>query len=248
MRDAGGVLEVSLERAEVEARSGSAPAGPAAGSFVRLTVRDTGSGMDAVVRQRIFEPYFTTKPVGEGSGLGLAVVHGIVTGLGGVIAVESEPGRGTTFEVLLPRLEGGDEPAVAAEVPLPGGNERVLVVDDEDAVVDASRRMLEALGYRVTATTDSEDALARFRAEPSAFDLVLTDHTMPRLTGLELTRQLLAIRPALPVVLCTGYSDRVDEGKAKDAGARGLLLKPLGLRLLAEATRQALDEAAHRPV
>ncbi len=232
LRDTGGVLEVTLDCPDGLA--------PDLGPVVRLTVRDTGPGIAEDVLQRVFEPYFTTKPVGEGSGLGLAVVHGIVTELGGRISVTSRPGQGTAFEVLLPRTAGpegrdrGREPV--------GGTERILLVDDEPQVLEVERSLLESLGYRVTAVDRCTAALELFRAAPDGFDLVLTDQTVPEMTGLELAREVLKIRPGQPVLLCTGHSDRVDEERVRAAGIRALLMKPFGTRVLAETVRAALED------
>jgi signal transduction histidine kinase/ActR/RegA family two-component response regulator len=243
LRENGGLLEVRLDRATVDAVPGKVPAEIAAGEYVRLTVRDTGSGMDEATLQRIFEPYFTTKPVGEGSGLGLAVVHGIVAALGGAVSAQSKPGAGSTFEVYLPEVRGARRSESPNLATIPEGTERILLVDDEAAVAEAGKQLLEALGYRVTAVNDSGEALELFRADPEGFDLVVTDQTLPRMTGETLTRELLKISPGLPVILCTGYSDVLDEAKAKASGALEYLMKPMDIRALAEAVRRALDSA-----
>jgi len=241
MQERGGRLEIEVARAEVPGAAG-APAGLPPGSYVRLSVRDSGRGMDAGTRARAFEPYFTTKPAGGGSGLGLSVVHGIATSLGGAAALDSEPGRGSTVSVWLPRLAG-----IAAEVrpapPPAAGRGRLLLVDDDPLVARAIGRMLESLGYEVTTCGDGASALATFRADPARFDAVLTDQTLPGIHGDELTAALLASRPDLPVFICTGYSERVDEGRARALGARALFMKPLDLGQLAEALRAALGGA-----
>ena len=233
---ASGVLEVKLDRLKLTTPTSEL----ATGDYVRLTVSDDGCGMDAATRERIFEPYFTTRPMTEGSGLGLAVVHGIVSALGGTVLVRSTVGAGTVFEVLLPRMAA---PAAAERTHTgepPRGKERVLFVDDEPAVTEVCERMLASLGYRVTATTSASDALELFRKDPKAFDLVITDQSMPRMTGSALTREILSIRADACVVICTGYSDMLDETKALDVGARMLLMKPLQLAGLANAVRRAL--------
>ncbi len=235
MGDEGGVLEVSLEA--VDGAEG-APAGP----HVHLAVRDTGCGIPAGVLERIFEPFFTTKPVGEGTGLGLSAVHGIVRGHGGVVTVESEPGAGSTFHVYLP-LSAGQATADRTEEPPPRGTERVLFVDDEEAIADLGRQSLESLGYRVTATTSSLEALELFRRDPHAFDVVVTDQTMPELTGANLARELLTLRPDLPIVLCTGFSRAVNSDSARQLGVRRFLPKPASIGDLGRAVRQALDTA-----
>ncbi|HEX9052136.1 MAG TPA: PAS domain S-box protein [Anaeromyxobacter sp.] len=238
MQDGGGVLAVEVARAEVPGADG-APPGLAAGSWIRLSVRDTGVGMDAATRARAFEPYFTTKPVGAGSGLGLAVVHGIAVSLGGAVTLESAPGRGTTVAVWLPRLDG----AAATAIPAPAaraGNGRLLLVDDDPPVARAIGRMLESLGYEVTTAGDGASALARFRAEPDRFDCVITDQTLPGMRGDELTAALLGVRPGVPILICTGFSERLDDERARALGARALLMKPLDRAQLGEAVRAAL--------
>jgi CheY-like chemotaxis protein len=195
-----------------------------------------------MVRERIFEPYFTTKGKGEGTGLGLSLVHGIVSGLGGVVNVYSEPGHGTTFKVYLPLIAGADpgEVEVASEV-APGGEESILVVDDEEAITHLERRILEKLGYRVTEFTASEEALQAFRAAPEGFDLVITDMTMPKLNGDELAREVLRIRPGMPIIICTGFSGLIDPEKAKAMGISEFMLKPVEKSELARAVRRVLD-------
>jgi PAS domain S-box-containing protein len=234
----GGVLEIAVAPAEVPSQG--APPGLAPGPHVRLTVSDTGTGMDASTRARAFEPYFTTKPLGAGSGLGLSVVHGIAAGLGGAVRLESAPGEGTRVEVWLPRLsDPAPQPGRPAPVPESGGR-RVLVVDDDPPVARAIARMLTSLGHQVTVDPSAELALERFRATPDAFDVVVTDQSLPRMGGDELTMSLLAIRPSLPVLICTGYSASLDEAAARGLGARALLPKPLDRQQLAEALAAAL--------
>jgi PAS domain S-box-containing protein len=238
MRDRGGRLTVGLGDVPPDSGGGEAGAG-----FVQLTVADTGCGMSAAVRERVFEPYFTTRPRGEGTGMGLAVVHDIITDLGGRVEVESEPDRGSTFRVLLPAWVR--PPAVAdTEARLPrGGGERILFVDDEAALARLGEKMLGSLGYRATATTSSVEALERFRAEPEGFDCVITDQTLPRMTGAGLAAELLRLRPDLPVILCTGHSELIDERGARQLGVREFLLKPLELKDLARAVAGVLGRS-----
>ncbi|MEW6488878.1 MAG: ATP-binding protein, partial [Thermodesulfobacteriota bacterium] len=214
------------------------------GPHARLAVRDTGCGMPPEVLERIFEPFFTTKAVGEGTGLGLAAVHGIVRSHGGSVIVESEPGRGSAFQVFLPlAAEAAREPsAPAPAAPAPRGTEAVLFVDDEEAIAELGRRSLESLGYRVTATTSSVRALELFRRDPAAFDAVVTDQAMPELSGAQLARELLALRPELPIVLCTGFSRTVTPESARALGVRRFVSKPATLAELGRALREALDE------
>ncbi len=224
---AAGRIEIALE--------------PGADGQVRLRVSDTGCGMDAALLERIYDPFFTTKPQGEGTGLGLSVVHGIVTRHGGTIAVESEPGRGTTFRVGLP---SAGEPAAPPPAPepraTPGRRVRVLYVDDEDAIVRLITRSLGRLGHEVTAFADPREALARYRADPSAFDVVVTDLAMPGLTGFELARAVREANPAAAVILTSGYVRAEDEDAARGLGIAQVLLKPSTVEALAQAVDRAL--------
>jgi PAS domain S-box-containing protein len=235
----GGVLRILVDRAEVPGPD--VPPGLAPGSYVRLVVSDTGTGMDAATRARAFEPYFTTKPLGAGSGLGLSVVHGIAAGLGGGVRLESVVGEGTRAEVWLPRLASGPAPQPAPQAPAADGGRRpLLLVDDDPPVARAMARMLTSIGYEVTVAETAEKALERFRSDPDAFEVVLTDQTLPGMGGDELTLALLAVRPSLPVLICSGYSARLDEAEARGVGARALLPKPIDRRQLAEALAAAL--------
>ena len=239
MRDTGGTLDITLVEKDIDPDSRAA-SGPTPGQYIELTVTDTGTGMEHEVMTRVFEPFFTTKGVGEGTGMGLSVVFGIVKSLQGDVTVESTPGTGSTFRVLLPRVSE-DFSADDVGLETQGGKERILFVDDEDLLAELGKGRLEKLGYEVTAVADSTEALEVFLTEPSRFDLVVTDQTMPEMTGLDLAQRLLNIRPEIPVILCTGYSDSVSEEKALAMGIRGFLMKPLGKKELAEAVRRALD-------
>jgi PAS domain S-box-containing protein len=244
MRAKGGKLSVELAAAVADASLVSRYPDLRPGPYVRLTVSDTGHGIDAAVMERIFDPYFTTKEPGEGTGLGLSVVQGIVKSYGGAITVDSKPGKGSTFHVFLPRIEEVIAPE-AGSVELPAtGDERILFVDDEKALVDLGEQMLAALGYRVTAKTSSAEALETFRAQPDAFDLVITDMTMPAPTGMELAKELMAIRPDIPIILCTGFRDLVDGKQCKAIGVRELLLKPYLRTDLARTIRKVLDQSS----
>jgi signal transduction histidine kinase len=240
MRRQGGVLSVTLERVMVEAALVSQHPSLKPGPHVGLTVRDTGHGMDAALMERIFDPYFTTKKTGEGTGMGLAVTMGIVKNHGGAIAVSSQPGQGTSFQVLLPRAIPDDRQAVETREALHTGNEHILFIDDEKALAVLGQKMLEALGYRVTAGTNSLEALELFRSQPDAFDLVITDMTMPGLTGRELTRELLSIRPDIPVLMCSGFAEFVNPNEAREAGIREFLMKPYVIGTLAKTIRKVL--------
>jgi PAS domain S-box-containing protein len=212
------------------------------GDYLVLSVKDTGSGMGEEVRKRIFEPFFTTKPVGEGTGLGLSVVYGIVKSHKGNITVYSEPGRGSVFKVYLPKADTRLSEKAEPPKPIPGGNERLLLVDDEEIIVHSVQNLLQHLGYRVTALTDSEEALRLFSENPSQFDLVITDQTMPGMTGEDLGKQIMSIRPDIPVILCTGYADMISSEKAMALGFRGYVWKPFTVREGAELVRSVLNE------
>ncbi|MDG4474667.1 hybrid sensor histidine kinase/response regulator [Thiovibrio frasassiensis] len=244
MRESGGILAVSLTEVEIGSDEYITELHLKAGPYLRLEVSDTGCGMEHHLLERIFEPYFSTKAKGEGTGLGLSMVHGIVTGLGGHVTVYSEPGKGTTFHVYLPKCleQKGAQKIAPTQAPLPRGHEHILVVDDEKVIVEMMQKTLEMLGYRVTTCIDSRQALELFAAQPADFDLVLTDMTMPHLTGAELAQQLMAIRPELPVVLCTGFSEIINEEKARDIGIRKLLMKPVLRDELARVLRQVLAQ------
>jgi two-component system, cell cycle sensor histidine kinase and response regulator CckA len=241
MKETGGTLTVRLVDTNVD--GGSLTEGFAAklGRYVRLTVSDTGHGMEPSVRERIFDPYFTTKAVGEGSGLGLAVVQGIVKRLDGTITVSSEPGIGTTFDVYIPSFDLTPAETLVATTPLPTGHECVLWVDDDEVLMNLGKQMIERLGYQVVGTSSSREALDIFQQRADQFDLVITDFTMPQMTGLDLAREILATRSDIPIIVCTGYSDRIDADRAKAAGACQLLMKPLVQRELAEVIRRTLD-------
>lgn len=189
---------------------------------------------------RIFDPYFTTKGVGEGTGLGLSVVQGIVKSCGGAISVYSEAGRGTSFHVFLPRVEEEIAPQAREVEVLPTGDERILFVDDERPLVDLGKEMLESLGYSVSVNTNSLEALETFRAQPDAFDLVITDMTMPGLTGKELAKELMSIRSDIPIILCTGFSDLINEKQAEEIGIREFIMKPYVIASLAQTIRKVL--------
>jgi two-component system, cell cycle sensor histidine kinase and response regulator CckA len=243
MKDGGGVLTIHLDGVDVDGGFYVSGNKLTSGSYLRLTVSDTGHGMEPGVRERIFDPYFTTKGVGEGSGLGLAVVHGIVKRMNGAIGVKSAPGEGTAFEVYIPRSDSAVASRNIESEPIPTGHECVLWVDDDGALVEVGKQMLERLGYQVVGTSNSAEALYIFQQQGDQFDLVITDFTMPQMTGMDLARQILAIRPGTPIILCTGYSDSVDAVTAEQAGICAFAMKPLAQRDLAQVVRRALDGA-----
>ncbi len=242
MQRGAGVLEVKLDRVDLDERSAKRYGELGPGRYQRLTVSDTGQGMDRGTIERIFEPFFTTKGPGEGTGMGLAVVHGIVKSHEGAITVHSEPGKGTTVQIYLPEINrrAGDQPSAETR-PLPTGEEHILLVDDEQTIVEVGQQTLERLGYRVTGSLSAAEALDRFRRTPAAFDLVITDQTMPNLTGIHLAQELRKVRPEIPIILCSGFSQEVTVESALACGIQRFLLKPLLAREMAQAVREVLD-------
>ena len=240
MRTTGGVLEVLLD--EVDLTPADTPHTPELppGPYLRLTVRDSGSGMSPEVMARIFEPFFTTKETGQGTGIGLAVVHGIVISHGGALTVASTVGQGTTFAIYLPRVAAQPPVATHSAGQMPQGHERILFVDDEETVTDVWRELLACMGYHVTVYTSSADALAAFRSTPYSFDLVITDQTMPHITGETLAGELRRIRADIPVILCTGYNPLIDAERAAALGIDAFVLKPMTAEEFARTIRQVL--------
>ena len=241
--ETGGVLEITLSEEEIDQRRATANPDLHQGPYLLLTVRDNGAGMEPSVRDRIFEPYFTTKKHGEGTGLGLAVVHGIVKGHGGTVSVESEPGQGSTFYVYLPKMEeAAAARAMEASAVYHLGSERVLFVDDEPPLVEVGKQMLEYLGYDVLTRHSSMDALDTFRARPDQFDLLMTDLSMPHMSGLELIREVKRIRPEIPVILCTGFSELVRPEQIAELNIDALIRKPISVHEVSEILRQVLEK------
>ncbi len=241
MRDHGGVLRVNLHDVTLKQIDRVRYPGLDPGTYIQLEVTDNGKGIKPAIVDRIFDPFFTTKEIGDGTGMGLALVHGIVENHDGAISVDSRQGEGTTFAVLLPKPEGEAKDAMLATSAPLKGTETVLFVDDENEVTHAGKMMLESLGYTVVALTDSTEALKLFRTTPSDFDIVVTDQTMPALTGYELSQEILSIRPDMPVVLCTGYSEAVSPERIKKAGICDFIMKPLNRYELSKAVRNAID-------
>ncbi|RMH04249.1 MAG: PAS domain-containing sensor histidine kinase, partial [Nitrospirae bacterium] len=244
MRQTGGTIEIRLEDVAVSAEQAHLHPELHEGPYVRLSVKDTGPGISDEVLPRIFEPFFTTKGPGEGSGLGLSVVHGIVTGHGGAILVHSQPGQGTQFDLYFPVTH----PTAHHEIPLAspsyiGGSERILFVDDDPSLVRFARDFLAQLGYQVVGYADPQEALTWFTANARAIDLLVTDQTMPALTGEALALAMRNVRPDLPVIVCTGFSHTMTPEKAKALGIEELLLKPIEAGQFAEAIRRVLDGA-----
>jgi PAS domain S-box-containing protein len=242
MQAEGGILDVKLWDAANDPALLSKHPDLKDGAYVCLSVTDTGHGIPSYILERVFDPFFTTKNPGEGTGLGLSVVQGIVSSLGGRILIDSEQDRGTTFHVLFPIMEADTPPAIEETVVLRTGTERVLFVDDDEALADAGKGILESLGYNVTVSTDSIRALEAFRRRPAAFDLVITDMTMPRMTGADLAKEFFRIRPEIPVIILTGFSEKMDAEKARSLGIHGFLMKPIVMEDFAELIRKVLDE------
>jgi PAS domain S-box-containing protein len=244
MRQFGGTLDVTMKKATIGENDESMTTELAAGDYAAIIVQDSGHGIDEHILARIFEPYFTTKTKGEGSGMGLAVVHGIIKSCGGSISVRSEVEKGSEFHIFLPVAQCDDfvsDDAAALEI-APTGQEHILVVDDEPQIADVLKQMLEILGYHVSAYTDSKKALEFFKKNPTAFDIVLTDQTMPQMTGVVLAAEMLAIRQDIPIILCTGFSETISEKEAKQLGICDFFMKPIRKNELANLIRKTLDE------
>jgi PAS domain S-box-containing protein len=241
MGSAGGRLKVSLSQCQSEQDTGKHPPDLPAGRYALLEVADTGSGMTPAVMERIFDPFFTTKEKGEGTGLGLSVVHGIVKSHQGGIIVESTPGEGTIFQVFLPTIQQETQEAAVCTPVCPTGTEHILAVDDEPQVLRMCTSLLESLGYRITACANAPEALQRFCLDPQAYDLLLTDLTMPVLTGEKLAAEVHRYRPNLPVVVFTGFSESLSEADCRQAGIHKVISKPILRHELAAVVRQALD-------
>ena len=244
MQEKGGVLGVSLDNLELGSGSTLPHFDLKPGPYLKLSVSDTGHGMPPELLERIFDPFFTTREKEYGTGMGLSVVHGIVSSYGGAINTYSSPGRGSTFDIYIPAIvsEIGVESEKKKEEPIPRGKEHILFVDDEQALVGVGSKLLTSIGYKVTVETSSTAALDHFKKEPDRFDLVITDMTMPNMTGDELAGELIAIRPDIPVILCTGFSRKVGEEEIRELGIKALLMKPATLGDMARTIRSVLDE------
>jgi len=242
MEETGGILEINIQKESLsEEPSDNYPELPT-GDYVKIMVSDSGPGITSAIIDRIFDPYFTTKEIDKGSGMGLAVVHGIIKNHNGAIAVDSKPGEGTTFTILFPIA--AEKPRVKAkrldEVAL--GKETILFVDDEQAITYMTGQMLERLGYEVKTQTSPVAALKLFQSKPDNFDLVITDMTMPQMTGVKLSEKLKDIRPDIPVILSTGHSSLIDKERAKEMGIAAYVMKPIVKRDIAKSIRKVLDE------
>jgi len=242
MEEAGGTLAISLEKKTLNEKDIVGKPGVQSGDFVQLSIGDTGPGIAPELWGKMFDPYFTTKEVGKGTGMGLAIIHGIVKSYGGCVSFDSHPGKGTVFQVLLPVIAEGTVVENKPEETVQLGNERILYVDDEELLVELGKSMLERLGYQVTVHSNSLEALTIFQNQPDKFDLVITDQTMPGMTGSDLARRILQIRPFMPIILCTGYSSVITEEKAKSLGIKGFAMKPMARKSIAVLIREVLDE------
>lgn len=245
MRKKGGVLEIDLSKAEVDVSEATAYPGILPGPYLKLTVSDTGHGMTRAVMDRVFDPYFTTKPVGEGTGMGLSIIHGIIENHGGAVTVSSELGKGATFRVLLPVIQSLESSTVESEKmrPVPGNkNERILLVDDELPLVRLWYQALQRIGYLVASRTTGIEALELFTKDPDYFDLIITDQVMLHMTGTELADAILKIRPDIPIIICTTYHELLTSGQAKAMGIREVVAKPISSSDLSRLVRTILDE------
>ena len=242
MREKGGVLNVSLTDVDFNSKSADYHPDLKSGPYLKLSVSDTGHGMNPMTKEKIFDPFFTTKERGEGTGMGLSVVHGIIKSYGGAITVESEPGKGATFEAFFSRIES-EAPVTtdSRSKEILGGDEQILVVDDEKILADSLALILAKLGYKVTPRTSSIEALEAFRTKPDKFDLVITDQTMPNMTGVDLANELVQIRSDIPIILCTGFSEIISEDAVKTMSVREFVMKPYVMAQIAEIVRQVLD-------
>ncbi len=241
MQENGGILSVSLDNLSINSFDRNDTSALPSGDYIRLSVKDTGHGMTANTIEKIFDPFFTTRRDGQGTGLGLSVVHGIVKSNKGTIAVESKPGKGSVFHVYFPLYDTNYVQTPPEETVLPRGNERILVVDDEPMQTEIAIKRLQMLGYSVSSFTDSTQALRFFMKDPECADIVITDQAMPGLSGINLAEEMLRIRPDLPIIICTGFGDSIFEEKIQAIGIRTCLMKPLSIRDLATSIRNCLD-------
>jgi len=241
MEKSGGKLKVSLKEIQLDYNEINPDIVP--GNYVCLSVADTGAGMDNELKAKIFDPFFTTKEIGKGTGMGLSVVHGIVKSMNGFIQVKSKPGKGTDFNVYFPveKCFSKIQSPRQTNESLRRGTEHILLIDDEEAILTMEKQMLERLGYHVTSRTSSIEALEAVKTNPDKFDLVITDMAMPNMSGDRLSAELIKIRPGMPILLCTGFSETISEEKAASFGIQAFLLKPIVMMDLAQKIREVLD-------
>nr|WP_321399278.1 ATP-binding protein [uncultured Desulfobacter sp.] len=241
-----GAIDVVLEEISVTADGQYGIAGLPSGDYIRLTVSDTGCGMDKNTLEQIFDPYFTTKKEGKGTGLGLSISYGIIKNLNGDIKVYSEPDKGTTFHVYIPVTSNEKKQEAGENINIVKGTERILLVDDEGSIAQMGKVVLEKYGYHVSAFTSSIEALSKFEKNPASFDLLLTDMTMPDMTGDKLIRQIKGIRHNIPAIICTGFSESISNGNYSDKGADGFLMKPVAIHKLIGEIRKQLDKTKQK--
>lgn len=241
MEEAGGILGISLKEAKLSSDDLSHEPSVKPGTFVQLSISDSGQGISPEVKDRIFDPYFTTKGVGKGTGMGLSIVHGIVRNCGGFVSVDSKWGHGATFHVFWPVMQNEVTIEEKVSAQISGGKERILFVDDEEVLAEMGKTMLERLGYQVTIKNTGLEALETFQSEPGRFDLVITDQTMPGMTGADLAQRMIRSNPDIPIILCTGYSTIMSEEKAKTVGIMEFALKPLVEKDITQLIRKVLD-------
>jgi len=242
MEETGGVLTITAQKISLDEKKVKLHPDLSAGDHLKITIKDTGPGISDDIADKIFDPYFTTKEVGKGSGLGLAIVHGIVQSQNGIIRLKSQIDKGTSFTIFFPTIKG--HPAIEVELSkqLPSGKESILFVDDEAIIADLSQKTLEHFGYRVETRINPKEALDLFQIKPTAFDLVITDMTMPQMTGAELSEKILEIHPDIPIIICTGHSSLMDEKKAADMGISAFVMKPVEMQKMAKIIREVLDK------
>ncbi|MCD6585722.1 MAG: response regulator [Desulfobacteraceae bacterium] len=241
MSESGGILEISLNNVMLDHDFASRNPEITPGQYLCLTVSDTGQGMSKELIKRLYDPFFTTKAPDKGTGLGLSVVHGIVKSHGGAITVQSEPGKGSSFNIFLPIVKKQIQPGIEISLQVPTGNERILFIDDEISIMDLGRQVLEQLGYQVKTRSSSIEALELFKNFPDDFDLVITDMTMPYMTGAKLAEELMHIRPDIPIILCTGFSQSINEDQALKIGFRAFVMKPISIEAIAKTIRKVMD-------
>jgi CheY-like chemotaxis protein len=242
MKDKGGTLTLSLDDARLPEDLLAQDPGLSTGLYQKFSVRDTGMGIAAHILSRIFDPFFTTKDKGEGTGMGLAVVHGIVRSHKGAISVMSKPGEGSLFDLYFPVVTVVEEPKILQDKKIPTGTERILLVDDETALVKMGKKILEELGYEVIGFTSSYDALAAFKKNSDSYDLLITDLTMPVMTGKQLAEEVTRIRPGCPIILATGFGGNISEAEGKEIGIQAIVMKPFLKNSFANTVRKVLDE------
>ena len=237
-----GSIEIQLTGELSEEEKSDSRIGLAGRNAIRLSVKDNGCGMDASIMERIFDPFYTTKELGEGTGLGLSVVHGIVEGHDGRIIVESQPGQGSLFNIYLPVFSGQSTKDIIVDKNTPRGTEHILMVDDEQIILDSGKKLLESLGYKVTTVNNPEEAIELFKKHHKEFDLLLSDQAMPKMSGSQLVENILAIDPEFPVIIMTGYSRQLEELKKQGSKIKMFIKKPMELATIGESIRKVLDQ------